>query len=221
MAANPFVQGPFWQRAALTNATAGIGVYIGFASSAVRLSVNADAYIAVFGMAMVNLMILVVGPRFHAQKAAGATALNPWRVVYEVLAERPFITVLLILQLIGASQSAATTVVLMQAAASNYVHGLPNAQPMTVRLIGVSVLMAGVALLWLLGAVGLWQSHPWAWWLVLVLNGLAATVAGALQVLRLDEFLVDLPATAAVVLLLLRPVRMEFRVGKTIKEVAG
>jgi uncharacterized membrane protein (DUF2068 family) len=31
--------------------------------------------------------------------------------------------------------------------------------------------MAGVAVLWLLSAVGLWRSHAWAWWLALVLNG--------------------------------------------------
>jgi uncharacterized protein YjeT (DUF2065 family) len=221
MAAKPFVQLTLWRRAVLTNAAAAVGIYIGLASSTVQLSVNADAYIAVFTIAMMNLMILVVMPRIHAQKTAGVTVINPWRVVYEVLAERPFITVLLILQLIGVSQGAATAIVLMQASASNYVHGLPNVQSMTLRLIGASVLMAGIAVLWLLGAVGLWQSRPWAWWLILVLNGLSATVSGALQVFRPDKFLVDIPATAAVVLLLLRPVRVEFRHVKTaIKQIA-
>jgi hypothetical protein len=86
---------------------------------------------------------------------------------------------------------------------------------MALRLTGASVLMTGVTALWLIGGIGVWRNRPWAWWLALVLNGLSATASGALQVVRLDKFLLDLPAAAAVVVLLLRPVRMDFRVGKT------
>jgi hypothetical protein len=81
--------------------------------------------------------------------------------------------------------------------------------------MGAAVLMGGVAALWMLGAVGLWRSRPWAWWLVLVLNGLAAAISCVLQVLKPDEFLLDPAATTAVVLLLIRSVRTEFRGGQT------
>jgi hypothetical protein len=147
---------------------------------------------------------------------------SPWRVLYEVLAERPFVTALLILQLLGASKATATTIVFLHSAFSDYVRGLPNAQPMTLRLIGASALMAVVAILWFIGAIGLWQSRPWAWWLVLVLNGLSATVSAAVQTLKWDEFLFDPLAMAAVVLLLIRSVRAEFRRDPTeLKQVSA
>ena len=71
--------------------------------------------------------------------------------------------------------------------------------------------MAAVAALWLLAAVGLWRGDSWAWWLALILNGLAAAVTIALQLMKRDEFLLDPLAIAAVALLLYRPVRMQFR----------
>jgi hypothetical protein len=92
MAVRPFVLWPVWQRAVLTNATAAVGVYIGIASSSVKPSLSVEAYIAVFTMALMNLMTLVAMPRIRAQKTAGKAAPNPWRVVYDILAERPFIT---------------------------------------------------------------------------------------------------------------------------------
>jgi len=211
----PLDQWPFWKRAVLINASAAAGVYIGFASSGVNLPLSVKVYTAVFAIVFINAMLFVVRPRIIAQKAAGIPAPNPWRVVYEVLAERPFITGLLIIQFLGMSRTIATSIEFMQASASDYVRGLPNAQSMTLRLMGMSVLMAGVSMLWLLGAIGLWRSRRWAWWLVLALNGLSATVSVVVQVLKLDEFLLDLPSMAAVVVLLLPAVRMEFRGGKT------
>jgi hypothetical protein len=210
----PLDQWPFWERAVFTNVIAAVGVYIGFASSGNKLSVNLEMRIAVFTIALFNLMFLVVRPRMNARKTASGAVPNPWSVVYEVLAERPFVTALLALQLWGTAQAAATTVVMMQASASNYVRSLPNAHSMSLRLLGSSVLMASVAVLWLLAAIGLWRIHSWAWWLALFLNGLAATVSVVIQFFKLDMSLLDIFAIAAVLLLLLRPVRAEFRGGK-------
>ena len=162
-----------------------------------------------------NFMLLVVGPRITSQKNKGEATAHPWSVAYQVLAERPFVVALLILQLLGVSRATATTIVFVETSTSAYVRGMANAQSMSLRLIGAAVLMGGVAVLWMVGAVGLWRSRPWAWWLVLVLNGLAATISCILQVLKPDEFLLDPAAMTAVVLLLLRSVRTEFRGGQT------
>jgi hypothetical protein len=216
----PIVQWPLWQRLLFTNVTTAVGVCIGLASSRRQVSVNADVYIAVFTMVLMNLMSLVVVPRIHALKATGMAPPSPWRTLYDVLVERPFVTALFILQLIGVSRVAATTIQLIQASSSEYVSALPNTHAVTLRLIGVSTALAGVTC-YMAGAIGLWRSRPWAWWWVLALNGLSATVTGVLQVLRLDEFLIDIPAMAVVVLLLLRPVRAEFRRVKTLtKQIA-
>jgi uncharacterized protein YjeT (DUF2065 family) len=113
------------------------------------------------------------------------------------------------------SRATAASIVFVETSTSAYVRGMANAQSMSLRLMGAAVLMGGVAALWMLGAVGLWRSRPWAWWLVLVLNGLAAAISCVLQVLKPDEFLLDPAATTAVVLLLFRSVRTEFRGGQT------
>ena len=215
-------QSPFWKRVFVINASTAIGVYTGFRFSGVKPPIILAVRIAVFTFALMNLMLLVVAPRLKAQKIVGIAAPNLWRVAYQVLAERPFIIALLILQLLGVSRATATAIVLMRTSLSDYVRGLPNAHSMILRLMGASVLILGVAFCWLLGAIGIWLSRPWAWWLVLVLNGLSATVSGVLQILKLDAFLLDPLAMVAVVLLLLRSVRKEFRGGQAaIKEVAG
>jgi uncharacterized membrane protein (DUF2068 family) len=211
----PLDQWPFWERAVFWNAIAVAGLYIGFASSGTKGSVDLEVRIAVFIVAFMNLMFLVVRPRMIVRKANGMAAPNPWRVIYEVLAQRPFVTALVFLQLWGAARAAGTTSSFMQTSASAYVRSLPNAHSMTLRLIGVSMLMAIVAVLWLLGAIGLWQSYSWAWWLALVLNGLALTTGVVIQFFKLDLSLIDLFAIAAVLLLLLRPVRAEFRSSST------
>jgi hypothetical protein len=68
-----------------------------------------------------------------------------------------------------------------------------------------------VGLIWLIGAVGVWQAYKWAWWLSLFLNGLASATTIALQVLMRDQFLVDVLSTGAVLLLLLPSTRRVFR----------
>ena len=87
---------------------------------------------------------------------------------------------------------------------------------MALRLNMFSMVMGSVALLWFLGAIGLWIERSWAWWLALVLNSLAAAVSGIIQLLKPREFFVDPWATLAVVLLLLRPVRLIFHPRETL-----
>jgi hypothetical protein len=109
---NPSLQWPLWKRVIFTNAIAVTGVFIGFASSGFKgfkSSPIASGYIAVFIVAVMNLMLLVVAPRYHAKKTAGIAALKPWSVLYDVLAERPLISALLILQFARVSQAVAAT----------------------------------------------------------------------------------------------------------------
>jgi hypothetical protein len=202
---------PIWQRAVLTNVVTAIGIYIGFASSDVKLSVDLRVRLAVFTFAFMNLMLLVVRPRVLAQHFAGAGAQNPWGAFYEVVCGRPFITVLCVFQLVGVARATSTTIKLIQASVSDYVQALPSAETATLHLIGASALMATVAALWLLAALGIWRGDSWAWWLALALNGLAAAVTIALQLMKRDEFLLDPLAIAAVALLLYRPVRIQFK----------
>jgi len=70
-----------------------------------------------------------------------------------------------------------------------------------------SGVMTAVAGVWLAGAIGLWCNRRWAWWLALVLNGLAASITGVLQLLDLHSYLLDVGAIAASILLLLPSVR--------------
>jgi hypothetical protein len=206
---NPWVQWPLWQRVLFTNAVTAVGVYLGFASTGFKTSAIPAGFIAVFTMAFVNLMLLVVAPRVHAKKTAGIAAPSPWRVLYEVLAERPFISALLILQLIRMSYATAATFIFFQGPTSHYFRDTPNLQSMTPFIYATGWFMVGVAVLWLSSAVGLWRGYLWAWWLSLILNGSNVVP----QLWNLHKFVLDPISLVAVVLLLLRQVRAEFRRG--------
>jgi hypothetical protein len=205
----PLDQWPLWGRATLWNVCCAGGIFLGFASSAGHLSAKLEAGIAVSAAALMNVMFLSVRPRILAEKADGKAA-NVWRIAYRVLTERPLILALVILQLIVVARCTAATIVLARTSMGAYVASLPNAHHVTQRLIGGSVSIAFVTALWTCGAVGLWRNRRWAWWLALILNGLAATVAAIFQVLLLDQFQLDVPATVAVVLLLLPAIRKRF-----------
>jgi hypothetical protein len=205
---------PVWQWVLFTNAVAAMGVYFGFGSSGVKLSGDLRVYIAVPTVVFLNLIFLVVRPRIVADRTAGRTGSSAIGVLYRVLAERPLLTALCILQLVGASRAAAATIQILQASTSGYVRSLPNSESAALRLTASSILMGSVALLWFLGAVGLWLRRSWAWWLALVLNSLATVVSGIVQLARLDERLFDIWAILAVVLLLLRPIRNLFHPGQ-------
>jgi hypothetical protein len=200
-----------WQWALFTNAVGAIGICLGFLTGT-KLTADLRVYIAVPAIVFLNLMFLAVRPRMAVARTAGK-APNAMSVLYEVLTERPFLTLVCGLQLVGATRSTATTVQLLQTSTTAYVHNLPNSQSISLRLISASILMGIVALLWWLGAVGLWIGRKWAWWLALILNALAATTSGIIQLLKLNEWLFDPWATTAVVLLLLRPIRQQFGLG--------
>jgi Na+/melibiose symporter-like transporter len=200
------------QWALFTNSIGAMGLYLGFASGS-RVSNDLRVYIAVPTIVLLNLAFLVVRPRIAAARAEGSSTPDAMSMLYTVLSERPWITAICALQLVGATRSAASTVEILQASTSAYVRSLPNAQSLTLRLLGSSVLMGLVALLWAAGAIGLWAGRKWAWWLALILNMLAAAVSGVIQFLKPTVLLFDPWATTAVVLLLLRPLRRYFRIG--------
>lgn len=209
-------QWSIWQWALFTNATAALGIYFGFLSSGVKLSSGTQVYVAVPMIVFLNLIFLVVRPRLREARAADQSAPSAIGVLSKVLTERPLVTVLCILQLVGATRGAATSMQILQTSTSGYVRSLPNSESMALRLTMFSMVMGSVALLWFLGAIGLWIERSWAWWLALVLNSLAAVVSGIIQVLKPREFFVDPWATLAVVLLLLRSVRRVFHSGQTV-----
>lgn len=200
-----------WKWALLTNVLGAIGISLGFASGA-KLSADLRVYIAVPAIVFLNLMFLVVRPRIVLARTLGKSP-NALNVLYEVLTERPILTLVCGLQLIGATRSTATTVKILQMSTTAYVQRLPNSQSIGLHLIWAPILMGLVALLWWLAAIGLWIRYKWAWWLALILNGLAATTTGIIQLLKLNEWLFDLWATTAVVLLLLRSIRRHFGIG--------
>jgi hypothetical protein len=103
--------------------------------------------------------------------AAGAPKSNPWGVLYDVLRDKPLITVLLVIQLIGTLQMTAASITVLRTSTSAYVRNQPNAESMTHRLVWSSVPLAVVGFLWLLSAIGVWQRQLWAWWAALTLNG--------------------------------------------------
>jgi hypothetical protein len=215
-------QRPLLHRALFTNAVAVAGVFFGFAVSAVKPSVRVGVYIAVFVIAFMNLMFLGVRPRLVALRAAGATALNPFGTLYEVLKERPLITVLCILQLVSACQATATTIQIVQSTASEYIRSLPNSPAVMLKMEIASTLMAAESALWVLSALGLWRTRSWAWWVALVLNSLAAIGSLLVQLAAPNQFLFDPLATLCVVLLLVPAVRKYFRQSNaTVEQIAA
>ena len=209
----PVDQWPLWARALFWNACIAAGEFLGFALSRTNLSSDLLARIGVFTLAFMNVMLLSVRPRILAGRTNG-NLVKPWSALYRVIADRPLAITVFVLQLLGVGRATAATISLARTSMSAYVAAQPNAQHLIHRLVGASVVMAAVAILWTVGAVGLWQNRRWAWWLALVLNGLAAATCAILQVLKPDQFLLDIPSTIAVVLLLFPSVRNGFRVNQ-------
>jgi len=217
----PFDQLPLSQRVVITNAIAAGGVFTGFAVSDVKPAARIYVYIAVFIIAFVNLMFLAVRPRLVALRATGATSLNSFHSLYEILKERPLITALCIFQLIAGCRATATTIQIIQSTTTEYVRSLPNAHSVMSKMELGSLFMAADSALWLLSAIGLWRTRSWAWWVALVLNALAAIVSGLVQLTTMNRFLFDPLATLAVVLLLIQPVRKYFQRSNAIAEQAA
>lgn len=197
-----------WKRALLLNAAGVTGAAISLATAEPRV-MQYGAGATVFALAFINFVFFVVRPRLATARKTteDVTALD---MLFKVVREQPLIFALVLLLLIGASKAEATAVVYAQTSNSTYVRGLPNATTIAHRAIAMSVAMGCIGLLWAIGAVGLWARRNWAWWLSLVLNGLAAGLTILLQLFTWHSYVLDVFATAAVVLLVLPSVRHSF-----------
>ncbi len=208
----PLDQLPFWKRAIFWNVIAVGGAYIGTLSSGVKLALVPKVYIACLVIALMNFLFLAVRPRIYAQRTVGVATSNPWRVLYEiVVVERPFMTVLLILQLIRASQAAAAAILFFHAQPGDLFRDPATAQSMIPYIYYTACYLTAIAVAWLLSAIGLWSGRLWAWWLALFLNGLGVV----LQLLNLHKFSLDPLSAIAAVLLFLPAVRKHLRSGQS------
>jgi hypothetical protein len=199
-----FDQWPVWKRALILNALGIVGVALGFASSTASLSHTYMAPIAVFVLAFLNLMFLILRPRMLATKAGGKPKYGGLTVFVDVVRERPLIVLLVVLQLIAVSRSVAASVTFLGLGSFRSLVDLSNLSFWMVVYSGVMMLVAAV---WLISAVGIWCRRSWAWWLALILNGLAAGTTAALQLLDLHSYVIDVGAIIAFVFLLLPAVR--------------
>jgi hypothetical protein len=75
-----------------------LGVLIGF-RTAIPVSAEWTARIAVFFLALFNLMFFVAAPRIAAAKAEGGVVRSPYGEVWAAISERPVVTVLCAIQL--------------------------------------------------------------------------------------------------------------------------
>lgn len=207
-----------WKRAATLNIIGVAGLAIGFASTDVRLSPSLDVPIAVFTLAGINFLVLVVRPQLVGDRALGYPG-HALQVLIRVVRQRPLILLLVIIQLIGVSQLLTVAAILGQVLIGGRIHALPNGSSINLRMVFVSVLvLTATAALWLLSAIGLWRSRSWAWWLALFLNALVVVTTigvGLLAVFVLKHrFLFGWQAALSVIacaLLLLPVVRNDVR----------
>ncbi|HZU43373.1 MAG TPA: hypothetical protein VE994_11915 [Terriglobales bacterium] len=197
---------PRWQVAVLVNASAVTGIALSLVSADAKgLQYGAGA--GVFIIAFVNFMFFVVRLNVLAARTGGAAKVPVMPVLLRVIREQPLVLFIAVLLLVGSLRSAVAAVSFAHWSGSAYVHGLPIASVVAPRMVAISVMMTGVALLWFIGAVGLWARRRWAWLRALVLNGLSAGLSAILQVLNWRTYLLDIFATAALILLLLPRVR--------------
>lgn len=190
------------KRAVALNLVGTLGIGIGFLTGT-NLPPGYYAYIGVFTLAFLNFMFLAARPRIISSRADGSI----WKAMLSLVREQPFVIALVLLQLIGTSRSASASVKFLVSSGSEYVHSLPNAASVANRMVLTCALMAVVSLIWLASAVGIWQRRSWAWWLALLLNGLAGGVSAVLQIRNRQTYLLDGFATAALILLSFPSVR--------------
>jgi hypothetical protein len=193
-----------WKRAFIVNALGAIGVVLGFASSEVKLSPTYSVPIAVFTLAFLDLMFLILRPRIVATRAEGRPNAAALSMLVDVVRERPLIVLLVVLQLIAVSRSATASLIFLGMASFR---SLLDPSGLDFWMTIYSAAMMVVAGIWLASAVGIWCRRSWAWWLALVLNSIAASITAVLQLLDLHSYVIDIGAITAFVLLLLPAVR--------------
>jgi len=198
---------PLWKRVLVLNMAGVVGAVIGYASISTRVPPHYVVRPAVFFLAFANLMALVVRPRVLAARTPGGPGVTTPQILLTVLRERPIVLVLILLLLAGSSRSLATAVQFGELSRSTYVRGMPNASTLVIRMFAISIVMTVVSAAWFAAAGGLWAYRSWAWWLALVLNGLAAAISDIVQIFT-RTYVFDAFATAAVILLLLPQVRV-------------
>ena len=138
---------------------------------------------------------------------ASANRSDIYKEAWAAMAERPIITVLVILQLWAVARCLGTVISFGRAYSTPQIAS-QNLQGRTVIFCAV---MAFVGLLWLTSAAGIWHRKIWAWWLALVLNVVDAGTTSLIQLFAPHQFLIDVIALLAIVLLLLHPTRLQFR----------
>lgn len=161
--------------------------------------------VAVFFFALFNLLLLVAPTRL-AQRSAD-TRSNVYREAWDAIAKRPLVSTLVLLQLWAVARCVGTVIGFGRAYASPQI----VSQNLQGRMLLACAVFGVVGLLWLAGAVGIWRTQAWAWWLSIVLNGLAAGTTIVIQFFKLDQFLIDPVAVTMVVLLMLPNTRRLFR----------
>ncbi len=200
-----FDQWTIWKRVFTVNALGAVGVTFGFVSSEAKLSPTYCVPIAVFTLAFLNLMLLIVRPRILAARAEGKPN-QALTVMVDVVRRRMLIVLLVVLQLVGVSRAATAAITVLQVGGGD-VRSLADPSNLSFWMVVYSAVMIVIAGVWLASAVGLGCSRSWAWWLALVLNGLAASITVVLQVLDWHSYPTDIGALTAVILLLVPAVR--------------
>ena len=192
-------------RATWLNCAVIAGIIVGFSSSGHSITAQAMGRVAVFFFALSNFLFLEVQPRLA--KNAPEVRRNLYSEAWAAVAERPLISVLVLMQLWAGSRSLGTVI----AFGREYSAPQVTSQNLQGRVMMLSAAMLFVGLLWISSAVGIWSRRPWAWWLALVLNGVDAGTTLLIQLFAPTLFLVDPVAVLAIVLLLLPKTRLQFR----------
>jgi hypothetical protein len=187
------------------NCAAIAGIIIGLSSAGRSLSGQAAGRVAVFFFAGFNLLLLEAQPRL-AQRDAEVRG-NLYKEAWTAIAERPIISLLVLMQLWAVARCPGTVITVGRA----YTTPQIASQHLQGRVVMLSTVMVLVGMLWLASAAGIWRRRAWAWWLAIALNTLDAGTTILIQVLKPNQFLIDPVAVLAIILLLLPSTRPMFR----------